>query len=72
MDHTNAVRNQYKISLIPPLSIEEPVPSQYIAQGHVYMCVMGIEFVSVSMGRRSRNHMVVGFPTTCAISTYHY
>jgi len=30
------------------------------------------DFLSLFRGRRSRDHMVVGFTTTCAIRAYHH
>jgi len=34
--------------------------------------VLLLFFLSTVRGRRGRDHMVIGFTTTCAISAYHH
>ena len=31
-----------------------------------------MSFIAIKQGRRDRDHMVVGFTTTCAINAYHH
>ena len=41
---------------------------------HVYIVLLqyNIRSIMVARGRRSRDLMLVGFTTACAISAYHY
>jgi hypothetical protein len=39
---------------------------------HYYNAIVDVVYLLISRGRRGCDHMVIGFPTTCAISAYHH
>ena len=64
----NYIKNQYRFNEIVRISQEN--------KSRVYdkSVLLGINFYYYNGGRRGRDRdrMVVGFPTTCAISAYHH